>query len=219
MLFTKYLLPVLYAFGLYSAYLAGFLYLQTQSTAHPSASKPVAFRFPRTTLTLLLIIAIPSTLQFFFPVLLPLFQRDTTRFMSGEWWRIITPIFFQDGGISGTIFNLVTLGFVGFVAEQYWDNRKMLIVFFAGGIVAELVGLAWQPIGAGNSGANFGLAGSLVMLCLVRRAPRVVQVAALLALGADIILVSLQNVHGPAALAGAVLALVLSRSSKREQEP
>ncbi len=209
--FIKYLLPILYALGLYSAYLAGFLYLQTRSTGRPLA-------FPRTTLFLLLIVAIPTTLQFFFPSLLPLFERDTARFLRGEWWRLITPIFFQDGGISGAIFNLVSLTLVGFVAEQYWDSRNMLMIFFAGGIVAELVGLAWQPIGAGNSGANFGLAGSLAALCLLHRPPRAVQVPALLALGADVTLVLLQNVHGPAALTGAVMALALSRTSKTKQE-
>ena len=208
--FMKYFLPVLYLFGLYSAYLAGFLYLQPRTTQRPSA-------FPRTTLFLLLIIAIPTTLQFFIPSLLPLFERDTTRFLRGEWWRLITPIFFQDGGISGAIFNLVSLALVGFVAEHYWDSRNMLIIFFAGGIVAELVGLAWQPIGAGNSGANFGLAGSLAAICLLHRPPRVVQVAALLALGADVILVLLQNVHGPAALIVAIIALALSQVSKQKE--
>src|SRR5512147_2726565 len=175
MSFIDYLLPILYAFGLYSAYIAGFLFRRT------GPAGPRAFRTPQTTLFLLLLIAIPTTLQFFFPVLLPLFERNTARFLSGEWWRIITPIFFQDGGISGAIFNLVSLALVGFVAEQYWDSRNMLMIFFAGGIVGNLIGLAWQPIGAGNSGANFSLAASMALICLLRRPPRPVQVAALLA--------------------------------------
>lgn len=207
----KYLLLILYTLGLYSAYLAGFLHLRNRS----DGSKPTPFRFPSTTLFLLLIVTIPTTLQFFFPTLLQLFQRDTARFMNGEWWRLITPLFFQDGGISGAISNLVGLALIGFVAEQYWGSRNTLILFFVGGLVGELVGLAWQPIGAGNSIANFSLAASVAVVCLLRRSPGPIQIAALLALGADLLLVLLQDVHGPAALTGAMLALVLDRMFKR----
>jgi membrane associated rhomboid family serine protease len=210
--FIEYLLPVLYILGLYSAYLAGFLYLRIRS-----ASKPVTLRPPWATLLLFLMIAIPTTLQFIFPRLLPLFQRDPTRFMNGEWWRLITPLFFQDGGIGGAISNLVGLLLIGFVAEQLWGRRSMSLIFFLGAIVGELVGLAWQPIGAGNSVANFSLAGSVAVICLLRRPPRPVQIAALVALGADVLLVLLQDSHGPAALAGAVLALVLIRISNRKE--
>jgi len=42
-----------------------------------------------------------------------------------------------------------------------------------------------------------------------------VQVAALLALSADVLLVLLRDIHGPAALTGAVLAFVLSRMHNR----
>lgn len=207
----EYLLPVLYLLGLYSAYLAGFLYLRNRSETR-------SFRFPRTTLFLLLAVAIPTTLQFFFPVLLSLFQRDTTHFLAGDWWRLITPLFFQDGGVSGAIFNLVSLALVGFVSEQLWDSRSMLLIFFLGGLVGELVGLAWQPIGAGNSVSNFSLAASVAVICLLPRPPRLVQVAAFLALGADLLLVFLEDIHGVAALIGALLALVLNRMSRKGQE-
>src|SRR5512140_641424 len=212
--FIKNLLPVLYILGLYSAYLAGLLYLRGRSV-----SKPGTFRFPRTTLVLFLMVAIPTTLQFIFPALLPLFQRDTTRFMNGEWWRLITPLFFQDGGIGGAISNLVGLLLIGFVAEQLWDRGNMLLIFFLGALMGELIGFVWQPIGAGNSVANFSLAASVAVICLLRRPPGPVQLAAFLALGADILLVVLRDIHGPAALTGALLALVLSRLSKRRENP
>jgi membrane associated rhomboid family serine protease len=211
---NKILFPVLYILGLYSAYLAGFLYLRTRSSSKPGTS-----RFPRITLTLFLAVAIPTTIQFIFPALLPLFQRDTTRFMNGEWWRLITPLFFQDGGIGGAISNLVGLLLIGFVAEQLWDRRDMLLIFFLGAIVGELIGFVWQPIGAGNSVANFSLAASVAAICLLRRPPRPVQVAALVALCADVLLVLLQDIHGPAALAGAILALVLVQVSNRKENP
>lgn len=211
MSFIKYLLPILYILGIYSAYLAGFLYFRIRSAAQPRA-----FRLPWTTLFLLVLVAVPTTLQFFFPALLTLFQRDAIHFKEGEWWRLITPLFFQDGGVSGAIFNLVSLLLIGFVAEQYWDSRDMFILFFMGGIVGNLIGLAWQPIGAGNSVGNFSLAASMALICLLRRPPRPVQVAALLALGADLLLLLLQDIHGAAALTGAVLALALRRYARWE---
>jgi hypothetical protein len=82
-----------------------------------------------------------------------------------------------------------------------------------------LIGFVWQPIGAGNSVANFSLAASVAALCLLRRPPMPVQVAALVALGADVLLVLLQDIHGPAALTGAILALVLVQISNRKENP
>ncbi len=208
----SYLLPGLYAVSLYGAYLAGYLYLRSQSGKSGSIPQKTPFRFPKVTVGLLLVIAIPSILEFFFPIILLTLERDAARFLDGEWWRLFTSLFVQDGGISGAIFNLVALLFVGLVAEQLWDTPKMLLIFFAGGLVGEIVGLVWQPIGAGNSVANFSLAASLAVLCLLHRPPRPVQIAALVALGTDILLIALHDIHGPAAIAGALLAIALGVS-------
>src|SRR5215211_6263561 len=105
---TTYILPVLYALGLYSAYLVGFIALRNRSLEFPSLSKSAVFRFPRVTLLLFIAIAFPSILQIFFPTLLFALQRDTARFLGGEWWRLVTALFVQDGGIGGTVFNLVS---------------------------------------------------------------------------------------------------------------
>ena len=44
-----------------------------------------------------------------------------------------------------------------------------------------------------------------------------VQIAALLALAADVLLVLLRDIHGPAALTGAILALVMIRILRRHE--
>jgi hypothetical protein len=80
-----------------------------------------------------------------------------------------------------------------------------------GGLVGNLVGLAWQPVGAGNSAANFSLAASITIVCLARRAPRPLSVAALIALGADIVLLVLADIDSAAALAGVFAALLMTR--------
>jgi membrane associated rhomboid family serine protease len=158
---------------------------------------------------MLLAVAVPTTLQFFFPSVLTLFERDYMRFLAGDWWRLITPLFVQDGGISGSIFNLVSLLLVGSAAEQLWGSRRWLLIWFIGGVLSEIIAFAWQPVGAGNSVANFSLAASVAVLCLTRNSLRPARVAALLALGAGVSLLLLNDIHGAAAMLGAVIAIVL----------
>jgi rhomboid protease GluP len=198
------LLSILYVLGLYGAYLAGSLHLRAQSP-QPASRPRLA------TLALLLVVGIPSVLQFFYPAMLPALQRDYPRFLQGEWWRLITPLFVQDGGIAGASFNLVSLLLVGMVAEQMWGSPLTLVLFFAGGVVGEIAGFAWQPLGAGNSVANFALAGSIVVACLAQRPAKAVWLAGLLALGAYILLFALHDIHGAAAVAGVLLALAMTR--------
>lgn len=202
-------LSTLYTLGLYCAFAAGSMLLRNQSFAHPSVTRK--FHFPRVTSLLLLAIAIPSFLQLLFPVLLSTFERDYQRFLHGDWWRLISPLFVQDGGVSGTIFNLIGLALVGSVAEGIWNARSMLMIFFIGGLMGEIVGFAWQPIGAGNSVGNFSLAASVAVASLTRDSPTPVKLLAVLALGADGILLGLHDIHGAAALMGAIQALLLSR--------
>src|SRR5690349_4357145 len=133
------LLPGLYILGLYCAYAAGSIFLRARSIQPLHSPRASVFHLPRATLLLVLVVAVPTTLQFFFPAILALFQRDYARFLGGDWWRLLTPLFVQDGGVAGAIFNLISLLLVGSVAEQLWDSRQVLSIFFIGGIVGELV--------------------------------------------------------------------------------
>jgi hypothetical protein len=87
----------------------------------------------------------------------------------------------------------------------------MIGIFFVGGVVSEAVAFAWQPIGAGNSVGNFSLSASVAVACLAPQAGRMTQLAALLALSADAVLVLLKDIHGAAAVAGITPALALRR--------
>ena len=120
-------LPSLYLLGLYSAYAAGSAFLHSRSAQPDLASKATTHSVPAVTLLLVLVVTIPTTLQFFFPLLLVVLQRDSTRFVNGEWWRLVTPLVVQDGGMTGALFNLVSLFLVGSVAEQLWAKRDTLL--------------------------------------------------------------------------------------------
>ena len=208
----KVILSVIYIIGLYGAYLAGSFHLREQ--AAPGRKKSV----PYSTLLLTLAITIPTSLQFIFPAILQLFERDYERFLAGDWWRLGTSLFVQDGGISGSIFNLVSLILVGVVAERFWGSRRWLVIFFTGGVLSQLIAFAWQPIGAGNSVANFSLAGSVAILCLAHKTSRVVKIAAILALGAGLILLFLKDIHGPAMIFGTFIGLLMLWLDRRRFE-
>jgi len=198
----KFLFSILYVIGLYGAYMAGFLYLRNKS---------ITLRFPRITVVLFLMIAVPSTLQFIFPSLLTTLQRDPVRFFHGEWWRLVTPLLVQDGGIAGTVFNLISLLFVGTIAEQLWNSQEILLLFFVGGIVGEIVAFAWQPIGAGNSVGNFSMAASVAIMVFVRSSQQPARIASLLPIAAYMVLLAFKDIHGAASLTGVMLAFFLAR--------
>jgi membrane associated rhomboid family serine protease len=168
------------------------------------------------TLIMAIAIGIPTTLQFVFPAILTTLERDTARFLAGDWWRIVTALFVQDGGVAGSVFNLVNLLFVGSVAERVWGRRRWLTVFFVCGVLSEIVGLAWQPVGAGNSIANFGLAASVAAWCLMSSRQLPVRIVAAVALLAGVPLLLMRDIHGAATVIGAVAGLVLTGIQSRQ---
>ena len=190
--------------------MAGLIRVRTENSSIISSTEPADFisNPPWATLSLFVAIGVPTTLQFFFPYILTLFRRDKVAFLAGDWWRIITPLFVQDGGVSGSIFNLVSLLIVGSIAERLWGSRRWLILFFLGGVLCEMIALAWQPVGAGNSGANFALAGSIAIRCLTRHPLRLERLLASAILASGLLLLALHDIHGAAAAFGVVIALV-----------
>jgi rhomboid protease GluP len=111
--------------------------------------------------------------------------------------------------VSGSIFNLVSLLIVGSIAERLWGSRRWLIIFFLGGVLCEVIALAWQPVGAGNSGANFALAASVAIICLTHNPLRLERILAFATLGAGMLLLILRDIHGAATAFGMAIALIL----------
>jgi hypothetical protein len=54
--------------------------------------------------------------QLSFPELLILFSREATRILAGDWWRLVTALFFQHGGLIGGLTNIATLFWIGDLA-------------------------------------------------------------------------------------------------------
>lgn len=196
------ILPSLYALSLTAAFASGSACLRNGS-ASPTATKPV-----RVTYWVAVTVLCGSLLQAFDPSLLPALERNRASIVSGEWWRMLSALFVQDGGITGTVFNLVALLALGRIAERLLGARRWLVVFFLGAILSEGVALWWQPVGAGNSVANFSLAGASCVLCARSGGPSARFIPLWVALGGFAALLMLRDIHGAAAVFGGLVALL-----------
>jgi len=106
-----------------------------------------------------------SVLGLAVPAVLDALER-TPDGLHGQWWRTVTALFVQDGGVLGTVSNLAFLALLGVLAERLAGPRWWLVAYFGAGLAGELAGYAWQPTGAGNSVAVCGLAGLVVVALL-----------------------------------------------------
>jgi hypothetical protein len=157
-------------------------------------------RFPLVTAVVFTAAAATSVLGLMLPQVLEALER-TPQGLHGDWWRTLTSLFVQDGGVLGTLSNLLFLLLLGVLAERLAGPRWWLAAYFGAG----LAGYAWQPRGAGNSVANCGLAGLLVVALLSIRwgtGPLLAGIAG----AAAVAMLAATDIHGAALAAGILLA-------------
>jgi membrane associated rhomboid family serine protease len=83
---------------------------------------------------------------------------------SGESWRWLTSLLVQDGWLAGGVFNIAALVLAGTAVERLVAPRVWMVAYVGGGLVGQVFGHYWQPVGGGNSVAVCGLVGLLVVL-------------------------------------------------------
>jgi len=84
--------------------------------------------------------------------------------MSGEYWRLITPMFLH-GGIVHIFFNSYSLYAIGPAVEDLFGKAKFAVIYFIAGIMGNIASFAFSThVSVGASGAIFGLLGALVYL-------------------------------------------------------
>ncbi|GAB3989368.1 hypothetical protein GCM10029978_114290 [Actinoallomurus acanthiterrae] len=135
-----------------------------------SAALASLHRRPVLTAVIFAVTAVVNLAQLAVPRLLTELHRTPAE-VHGQWWRALSSLFVQDGGIVGTASNLAFLAVIGAVAEQVLSRPRWLLQYFGVGIAAEFIGYAWDPVGGGNSIAVCGLAGA-VAFALWRGDPR-----------------------------------------------
>ncbi|MDL4820067.1 hypothetical protein [Actinomadura opuntiae] len=85
------------------------------------------------------------------------------------WWRVLTSVFMQNGGIMGVAWNIATLAVIAALAQWFWRSPVMLALFLAGILLPQhidaLFGQADRSTDprnfAGSSGATYFLGSTL----------------------------------------------------------
>jgi hypothetical protein len=173
-------------------------------------------RFPFVALTVTVLVGIPSLLQFAYPALGDALRRDPPlTLQDGQWWRVLTSVLAQDGGLLAAIFNLVVVAAVTVLGEWIWGRWRMLVLFVLPSIALNMLALAWNAPGGGSSFASDGLLMSICGLGLVVSRQVVVRICTIAALVIGVVLVALDDAHGVAMLLGAALGVGLALAGYR----
>ncbi|AJC54346.1 MULTISPECIES: hypothetical protein [Streptomyces] len=85
------------------------------------------------------------------------------------WWRVVTSVFMQNGGLFGGIWNIVTLAVIAALAQWFWRGPLMLLLFAAGILLPQRIDALFGETApstdprnfAGSSGATYFLAATL----------------------------------------------------------
>ena len=136
---------------------------------------------------------------------LPLLGRTPGALARGEWWRLITPIFVNRGAWPEIVLNLLAPAALGAVVERWYGMRWFLVLYLTAGVVGEVAGCAWKPMGAGSSVSVMGLVGAAAAWFVLRK-----RTTWALAFGTVLVMVGLaltvlRDLHGPPILAGLCL--------------
>jgi hypothetical protein len=133
----------------------------------------------------------------------------------GEWWRVLTSVVAQDGGLVAAVFNLVVVVVVTVLGEWVWGRWRMLLLFLLPSIALNLLAIAWNAPGGGSSFASDGLLMSICGLGLVVSRGLVVRLCGLVAVAIGVVLVVVNDAHGLAMLLGAAFGVLLGMPWRR----
>lgn len=89
---------------------------------------------------------------------------------SGQWWRLLTACFLHFGILHIAV-NMYVLLQVGTFTERLFGNLRFALLYLVAGVGGNVAGLYFHPfvVGAGASGAIFGVFGGLLAYLLVQR--------------------------------------------------
>lgn len=193
---------VLIVVVLWAAVMSGGLVLRTRGTR---------LRTPIATIVLAAVVGVVSVVGELDADVLSTLGRDLPALQAGQWWRAATPLLVQDGGWPGLIFNLIALVAVGLLAESLFRRWFVPLVFVLVGLAGELAAYTVFPGQgfAGNSVANLGLAGVLLVVAVAGGDVRS-RVVALVGVAAGVVLLVIGDLHSVGVLAGAAVGVTVS---------
>lgn len=151
------------------------------------------------------------------PEVLGALDRNRDLLLAGQLWRLMTPLFVQDGGWAGTVFNIATLIAVGAFAESLHHGRALLSVYFLSSFISEVVAYTFLPHQgfAGNSVGNMGVA-ALVLIASAAVPGFPGRLIAAAGVAAGLTLLVTGNLHGIGFTVGVIAgtAITLTGSNK-----
>ena len=164
-------------------------------------------RAPVLAIVLVVVIGIPSIAQYAgVPAIGDALRRDPELTLQlGQWWRVLTAILAQDGGLVAAIFGLVVVAIAITFSSWIQGPWLTLAIFLVCSIVLNLLALGWGAVGGGTSFGSDGVMLSILAIGLVTIRDRVVMIAAVVAIAGGILLVALDDAHGVAILLGAAI--------------
>lgn len=178
-------------------------------------------RFPVFALVTTIVIGLPSLLQYVWPAITTALERNPELTLAhGQWWRVLTALLAQDGGLAGAIFNLVVVAGVTLLGEWILGSWLALVLFLVPSIVLNLLAiLFWNASGGGSSFASDGLLMSMCGLALVTLPDVLAKILAGITVLIGVALVAfLNDAHGVAILLGAVLGVLFALPRLRTTE-
>ena len=170
-------------------------------------------RFPVVAVTATVVIGVPSLLQYVWPGIATALERNPDLTLHhGQWWRVLTALLAQDGGLAGAIFNLLVVAGVVLLGEWIWGRATTVVLFLLPSIVLNLLAIVyWNASGGGSSFASDGLLMSMCGLALVTLRDLAATICAGIAILIGIsLVVFLNDAHGVAILVGAGLGILFA---------
>jgi hypothetical protein len=177
-------------------------------------------RFPVVTALVFTLTAVTSVLGLVFPRVLEALER-TPQGLDGDWWRTLTALLVQDGGVLGTLSNLGFLLLLGVLAERLAGPGWWLAAYLRAGLAGQLAGtrlprlapmtvLWWcgalLSIRWGAGPLLAGIAGAAAVQLVPGWAVPAGRVVAVAAATAALALLAATDIHGAALAAGILIA-------------
>ena len=123
----------------------------------------MAEKFRFYTLWLIAICIVVYVLQQVIPGFTDMFILNNSAISNLEIWRFLTSIFLH-GTIAHLFYNMVALLLFGIISEKLIGGKKFLVLFFASGIIANIISVNFYSSSLGASGAIMGLIGCLAII-------------------------------------------------------